>query len=223
MSGTASTPGDNAAPSSVAAKPNPWKLIFRIFRWTTYAFALIAILMIMHAAPPPQVVTSAQAAASADQKIQAVEQAVNSGQPATLRMDESELNSYLASHLDISPNGSPNPSPGGASPADVEQVRSAVKDVKVQLIDDRVRAYVVFGFHGKDMTLQLEGKLGAEEGYLRFEPVSGQIGSMPIPQSSLETAVRHMMESPENREKLRLPAEMSGLKIENGEIVASYK
>lgn len=223
MSGTASTPGDNGAPSTVAAKPNPWKLIFRIFRWTTYAFALIAILMIFHASPPPPVVTSTQAAASADQKIQAVEQAVNSGQPATLRMDESELNSYLASHLDISPNGSPNPSPGGASPADVEQVRSAVKDVKVQLIDDRVRAYVVFGFHGKDMTLQLEGKLGAEDGYLRFEPVSGQIGSMPIPQSSLETAVRHMMESPENREKLRLPAEMSGLKIENGEIVASYK
>jgi hypothetical protein len=213
----------NAAPDIDTAKPNPWKLIFRIFRWTTYAFALIAILMIFHASPPPPVVTSTQAAASADQKIQVVEQAVNSGQPATLRMDESELNSYLASHLDISPNSSPNPSPGGASPADVEQVRSAVKDVKVQLIDDRVRAYVVFGFHGKDMTLQLEGKLGAEDGYLRFEPVSGQIGSMPIPQSSLETAVRHMMESPENREKLRLPAEMSGLKIENGEIVVSYK
>ena len=223
MSGTVSTPGDNAAPSTLASKPNPLKLIFRIFRWTTYAFALIAILMIMHASPPPPVVTSTQAAASADQKIQAVEQAVNSGQPATLRMDESELNSYLASHLDISPNGSPNTSPGGASPSDVEHVRSAVKDVKVQLIDDRVHAYVVFGFHGKDMTLQLEGKLGAEDGYLRFEPVSGQIGSMPIPQSSLETAVRHMMESPENREKLRLPAEMSGLKIENGEIVASYK
>ncbi|HEV3374336.1 MAG TPA: hypothetical protein VG051_01455 [Candidatus Acidoferrum sp.] len=209
----------NATPDGVAAKPNPWKLIFRIFRWSTYAFALIAILMIMHTSPPPPVVTSAQAAASAEQKIAQVEQAVNSGQPATLRMDESELNSYLASHLDISPNASPN----GAAPPDVEQVRSAVKDVKVQLIDDRVRAYVVFGFHGKDMTLQLEGKLGSEDGYLRFEPVSGQIGSMPIPQSSLETAVRHMMESPENRERLRLPAEMSGLKIENGEIVASYK
>jgi hypothetical protein len=223
MSGTPSTPGGNAAPGTVAAKPNPWKLIFRIFRWTTYAFALIAIVMIFHASPPPPVVTSAQAAASADQKIEQVQQAVSSGQPATLRMDESELNSYLASHLDISPNGSSNPSSGGAAPVDVEQVRSAVKDVKVQLIDDRVRAYVVFGFHGKDMTLQLEGKLGAEDGYLRFEPVSGQIGSMPIPQSSLETAVRHMMESPENREKLRLPAEMSGLKIENGEIVASYQ
>jgi hypothetical protein len=223
MSGTPSAPGDNAAPGTVAAKPNPWKLIFRIFRWSTYAFALIAILMIFHAAPPPPVVTSPQAAASVEQKMAQVEQAVTSGQPATLRMDESELNSYLASHLDISPNGSQSASPGEAAPVDVEQVRSAVKDVKVQLIDDRVRAYVVFDFHGKDMTLQLEGKLGSQDGFLRFEPVSGQIGSMPIPQSSLETAVRHMMESPENREKLRLPAEMSGLKIENGEVVATYK
>jgi len=223
MSEPPSSPPGNASPGTVVAKLNPWKLIFRIFRWTTYAFALIAIFMILHTAPPPPVVTSAQAAASAEQKIERVEQAVSSGQPATLRMDESELNSYLASHLDISPNGSPNASPGGSSPADVEQVRSAVRDVKVQLIDDRVRAYVVFGFHGKDMTLQLEGKLGAADGYLRFEPVSGQIGSLPIPQSSLEMAVRHMMESPENREKLRLPAEISDLKIENGEVVASYK
>jgi hypothetical protein len=69
----------------------------------------------------------------------------------------------------------------------------------------------------------LEGKLGATDGYLRFEPIAGQIGSLPIPQSTLETAVRKMMESPENREKLKLPAEMSGLKIENGEVVASYK
>lgn len=218
-----SSSAGNVAPEAAAAKPNYWKLIFRIVRWTTYAFALIAILMILHTAPPPPVVTSAQAAASAEQKIEQVEQAVTSGQPATLRMDESELNSYLASHLDISPNGSPNASPSGATPADVEQVRSAVKDVKVQLIEDRVRAYVVFGFHGKDMTLQLEGKLGAADGYLRFDPVSGQLGSLPIPQSSLESAVRHMMESPENREKLRLPAEISELKIENGEIVASYK
>jgi hypothetical protein len=223
MSEPPSSPVRDTVPGVAAAKPSYWKLIFRIVRWSTYAFALIAILMILHTAPPPPVVTSAQAAASAEQKIEQVEQAVSSGQPATLRMDESELNSYLASHLNISPNGSSNSSPGGASPADVEQVRSAVKDVKVQLIDDRVRAYVVFGFHGKDMTLQLEGKLGTADGYLRFEPVSGQIGSLPIPQSTLETAVRRMMESPENREKLRLPPEISDLKIENGEVVASYK
>jgi hypothetical protein len=73
------------------------------------------------------------------------------------------------------------------------------------------------------MTLQLEGRLGTQNGYLRFEPLSGQIGSFPIPQSALESAVQRMMDSPENREKLKLPSEISDLRIQNGEIVASYK
>lgn len=102
-------------------------------------------------------------------------------------------------------------------------MRSNVRDFKVQLIDDRVKAYVVFDVHGKDMTLQLEGRLGARNGYLRFEPVSGQIGAFPIPQSALESAVQRMMDSPENRDKLKLPSEISDLRIQNGEIVASYK
>jgi hypothetical protein len=58
---------------------------------------------------------------------------------------------------------------------------------------------------------------------LRFQPVSGQIGSLPIPQSTLESAVQRLMDSPENREKLKLPTEISDLRIENGEVVASYK
>ena len=102
-------------------------------------------------------------------------------------------------------------------------MKSSVRDVKVQMEDDRVKAYVVFDVHGKDMTLELEGKLGATNGYLQFQPVSGHIGSLPIPQSTLETAVQKLMESPENREKLRLPSDISDLHIENGELVATYK
>jgi hypothetical protein len=205
-----------------------------------YIAAAISLMMVFHAVRPPVIATSPQAAARVDQKVEAVEQAVSSGQAATLRLDQTELNSYLVSHLDISPNASPSPAPNTPAPApdnatsgvptptgtaaeQVEQVRSSVKDVKVELIDDRVRAYVVFDFHGKDMTLQLEGKLGASHGYLQFEPVSGQIGAFPIPQSTLQTAVQKMMDSSENREKFKLPAEMSGLRIENGEIVATYQ
>jgi hypothetical protein len=95
--------------------------------------------------------------------------------------------------------------------------------VKVELIDDRVRAYVAFDFHGKNMSLQLEGRLGADKGYLHFEPISGQLGSLPIPQSSLQAAVQRMMDSPENREKLKLPAEISDLRIEHGELLATYR
>jgi hypothetical protein len=230
-------PGRSAGQSEFAhvvkSSASPWKRIFRIARWTTYGFALVTLVLAFHKTPPPVVETSPQAAARAEEKFQDVEKAVANGQPATLRMDETELNSYLASHLAMAEKDAPNPvsgggaqgAPGGAGPTlqEVEQMRSNVRDFKVQLMDDRVKAYVVFDVHGKDMTLQLEGRLSAQNGYLRFEPVSGQFGSLPIPQSALESAVQRVMDSPENREKLKLPPEISDLRIQNGEVVANYK
>jgi hypothetical protein len=215
-----------------------WVWAFRCIRWSTYLAALITLILILQKTSPPPVQVSPQAAARAEQKVQDVEQSVSRGEPATLRLNEAELNSYLASRLNPAPAAAPAPqtSPSGPnteSPAaansaefpsgvDVEQVRSNVKDVKVQMEGDRVKAYVVFDIHGKDMTLELVGKLGASDGYLRFEPVSGHIGSLPIPQSALETAVRQLMESPENREKLKLPSDVSDMHIENGELVTIY-
>jgi hypothetical protein len=218
---------------SNATSVSPRKRIFRIIRWTTYTLAIVALVLVFHKAPPPLVETSPQAAARAEEKFERVERAVASGQPATLRMDETELNSYLASHLAFEGKSAPSPVPAGGeqgaangatpTPQEIEQMRSNVRDVKIQLLDDRVKAYVVFDVHGKDMTLQLEGRLATQNGYLRFEPLGGQIGSLPIPQSALESAVQRLMDSPENREKLKLPAEISDLRIQNGEVVASYK
>src|SRR5260370_16166470 len=152
---------------------SPWKRIFRIIRWTTYTFAVVTLVLLFHKAPPPLVETSPQAAARAEEKFEQVEKAVANGQPATLRMDETELNSYLASHLALSGNVAPNPAPvAGAqgapnSPAptqqEVEQMRSNVRDVKVQLIEDRVKAYGVFDGHGNDVTQPLECRLGRQD------------------------------------------------------------
>jgi hypothetical protein len=204
---------------------------FRILRWSTYLAALITLILLLHKSPPPLVEATPQAAARAEEKFAQVEQSVAQGQQATVRLDETELNSYLASHLDLKgdqPAAAATPTlapggPGSPTPEDVEKMRSSVRDVKVTMDGDRVKAYVVFDVHGKDMTLELEGRLGATNGYLQFVPVSGQIGSLPIPQSTLETAVQRLMESPENREKLRLPPDISDLHIENGELVATYK
>lgn len=217
-----------------AVRASPWRLAFRVLRWSTYACVLVTLILVLHKTPPPLVETSPQAAARAEQKFEDVERAAANGQPATLRLDETELNSYFSSHLQLSgndaaakpmPTGNQENAPNGSAPTpqDVEQMRSNVRDVKIQLIDDRLKAYVVFDVHGKDMTLQLEGRLRAQDGYLNFEPLSGQIGSLPIPQSSLESAVRRMMQSPENREKLKLPPQIADLRVENGEVVASYK
>jgi len=217
-----------SVPNPVAETPpqtSAWRWAFRIFRWSTYLLTLITLALVLHKAPPPPVESSPQAAQRAEEKFTAVEQEVSHGQPATLRLDETELNSYLAAHLDLVPTAN-TASPGGpeaSSGKDVEQMRSSVRDVKLQMTEDRVKAYVVFDVHGKDMTLELEGRLGATGGYLRFEPVSGQIGSLPIPQSTVQSAIQKLMDSPENHEKLRLPAEIADLRIENGELVATYR
>ena len=223
--------------SPTATKPvSAWVWALRCLRWSTYLAALITLILLLHKAPPPPVEVSAQAAARAEQKVEQVQQSVSQGGKATLRLDESELNSYLASHLNLATN-SPAPAPSAPgttdtssapnssdapSPADIEQVRSSVRDVKVQMEGDRVRAYVVFDLHGKDMTLELVGRLGATDGFLKFEPISGQLGSLPIPQSTLEAAVQRLMESPENREKLRLPSDISDMLIEDGQLVTTY-
>lgn len=204
-------------------KVSLFRLVFRILRWSTYVATLITLILLLHKTPPPAVASTPQAAASAEEKVSQVQQSVLQGQPATLRLDETELNSYLANHLDLSASASPSNGPGTPTDADVEQVRSSVRDVKVQMEGDQVHAYLLFDLHGKEMSLDLVGRLGAADGYLKFEPVSGHIGSLPIPQSALESAVKQLMESPVNREKLRLPSDVSDLRIENGELVTTYR
>lgn len=234
---------NQSGPQLAAAKPvSAWVWLFRCLRWSTYLAVLVTLILLLHKEDPPPVQVSPQAAARAEQKVEQVQQSLSQGEKPTLRLDEAELNSYLASHFNlaqstnatasnpqaaIAPPSATDPSaPLGPSDtpssADVEQMRSSVKDVKVQMDGDRVKAYVVFDLHGKDMTLELVGKLGAMDGYLKFEPISGQLGALPIPQSTLETAVQRLMESPENREKLRLPSDVNEMHIENGQLVATY-
>lgn len=216
-----------------AKRAGLWKVIFRLVRWSTYAVVVVTLVLALHKTPPPPVETNPQAAARAEQKFEDAERAVANGQSAIVRVDETELNSYLSSHLELSgkeqakpatPAEQPADSDGSAPTAqDVEQMRSNVRDFKIQLEDDRVKAYVLFDVHGKDVTLQLEGRLSAQNGYLNFQPVNGRIGSLPIPQSTVESAVRRLMESPENHEKLKLPPQIADLRIENGEVVATYR
>ena len=213
-------------PPLAEPKVSVFRLVFRILRWSTYLAALITLILLLHKNPPPPVASTPQAAASAEQKVSEAQQSVSQGQPATLRLDEAELNSYLASHLNFAQQAStaaPSGGPGSVTDADVEQARSSVRDVKVQMEGDQVHAYLVFDLHGKELSLDLVGRLGAADGYLKFEPVSGHIGSLPIPQSALESAVKQLMESPVNREKLRLPADVADLRIENGELVTTYR
>jgi hypothetical protein len=220
------------------------KLAYRIFSGALLVALLIVFLMILTKGPAPRVSNDPAAAARVQQKFAAADYAKSSGQPApTVTLDSSELNSYLSQNLQTEGSvaaATPQPGSTTAAPptsgqpsdpnaalnsdgATLEQVQSSVKDVKVDMVGDLVKAYVVFDFHGKDLSLELDGHLGSQDGYMKFEPVAGKLGEMPLPQGVLQQAVDKMMASPENREKLRLPDDINSLQIVDGKAVVSYK
>jgi hypothetical protein len=229
--------------------PNPalLKTTYRILTWTSFAGLLLMLALILRKPPPPDVPYDPTAAARVDQKFAVADQAKASGQPAQVQLNPAELNSYLAQGLQLqgsaaasgavlpvqaipavppTANGEQGGDPTsavGEDGATLEQVQSSVKDVKVDMDGDLVKAYVTFDFHGKDLSLELDGHLAAQGGYLKFEPVAGKLGSLPLPQSALDSAVEKMMSSPENREKLRLPPDISDIQIVDGQAVVSYK
>lgn len=227
--------------------PNvPWAIIlYRVLSWGTLAALVATLALILRKPPLPDVPHDPAVAARVEQKFTEAEQARAAGQPAQVHLDSVELNSYLAQNLELegsapaiptadpvaaSPERTEGAPTSGAAPGQsagnqltVEEVRSTVKDVKIDLEGDLVKAYVVFDFHGKDLSLELDGRLTARDGYVRFQPVSGSLGSLPLPHSTLDAAVERLMSSPENREKLRLPSDISDIRIEKSEVVIAYK
>jgi hypothetical protein len=98
-----------------------------------------------------------------------------------------------------------------------------MRDLKIELLGDSLRAYVVFDFHGKNLSLLLEGKLFVQNGYLRFVPMSGKLGSMPIPSVTLDNAVSGLFDSPANKEKFLLPADVKDVRIEDSVVVVAFR
>jgi hypothetical protein len=224
--------------------------IYKILSWSSVAALILTIVLVLHKSPAPNIPFDPGAAARAEQKFAAADQAKASGQAGQVALDRSELNSYLAQTLQTqgaAPVGTANNASGAApaaaaapgdggkaandpsaalasgDPQSLEDVQSAVKDVKVDMVGDLVQAYVIFDIHGKDISLELDGHLSSENGMVKFDPVSGKLGSLPLPQSTLNAAVEKMMASPENRDKLRLPSDISDIKIVDGQAVIQYK
>jgi hypothetical protein len=223
--------------------------LYRILTWLSFVGIVLVLVLVLRKSQPPNVPNDPNAASRVQQKFADADQAKAAGQQPQVALDRTELNSYLQQNLQLegsapganapvpappanganaSPAGgaaSPDPMAGiaGSDQPTLEQVQSSVKDVKVDMDGDLVKAYVVFDFHGKDLSLELDGHLGTQDGYLKFEPVAGKLGSLPLPQSALDSAVEKLMASPEDREKLKLPADVSDIQIVNGQAVVSYK
>ena len=227
-----------------------FKKLYNILTWSSLIGLIFVMILVFRKSPAPEIPADPTAAARAEKKFEAADQAKAAGQPSQVALDRSELNSYLAQNLGLEgtpPAGTAGTVPGtngasagaqspaggsGSDPAavlssgeqpSIDEIQSSVKDVKVDMVGDVVKAYVIFDFHGKDLSLELDGHLSADNGYMKFVPISGKLGSLPLPQATLNEAVDKLMSSPQNREKLKLPSDISDIKIEDGHAVVQYK
>ncbi len=218
-----------------------WRF-YRVFRWVVLVVALLVIYLILKPGAPPEIDDDPKAGRQVAAKMQRLQLSAQTGRSYTLQLNEAELNSWLQSNLAIGPQpgetdrvrrAAADKVTGGAiskiappKPREeptLREVQSSVKDVKIGLAGDRVQAYLLFDLYGKEMSLMLEGRLSAENGYLRLEPTAGRLGSFPIPSVSLDNAASRLFDSPENREKFRLPPEIRDIYVENGVLRVLYR
>ncbi len=214
--------------------PGPFRRFYRVFRWVLLAGLGTVLILILWTSPPPKVARDPEAPRRLEKKLQQFAVDASLGHSPPLRLDEAEVNSWMETNLALAakPVPRPNAAPSGPEPAipldsptrlTVEEAQSNVRDVKVHMTGDQITAYVLFHLYGKDLSLTLEGRLSAQDGYLRLTPARMMLGSLPIPQATVDRAMASLFESPQNHDRFRLPPDIRDLRVDDGELVVTWR
>ncbi len=225
------------APDAVRSKPGLLRRLFRIFRWLSLGWSLVTFSLILTPALPPAIATSPDAAQSVDVKVLEFERALLEGRARPLEISEAELNGWITSKLSlqhtdtdlgkVSPEAvlkdprSSKRSLAAAGGADrkITEIQSPLRDVRIELLKDSFLAYVAFNRFGKALSLQIEGRINAKDGYFSVQPTAGKFGSLPILHGALETFAHWFFDSPQNRQNFRLPSKIHDIRVESGNLV----
>ncbi|MEJ2244593.1 MAG: hypothetical protein P8Y80_00685 [Acidobacteriota bacterium] len=213
---------------------------YRVFRWVSLIMVLTVAGLILKDSQPPDIDSHPYAVQQAEEKVREFQSTIRQNLQGDLSMDEAELNGWLDTNLVFAdPAGSSVSDSSDLEPNDpfphselqeyewneeaVEKAKSSIRDIRVDLLDDTLRLYAIFDMHGMDLSLELEARLGIENGSLRLIPVRGKLGSLPLPSGTLARAMKKLYASPENREKFRLPPYIRDMKIESGQLIVSSR
>jgi hypothetical protein len=200
--------------------------VFRILPWISLTVTAGILLLILRQTPPLPIQTDPQAAGRVAEKMAQLQMAVQSNQPHALALNEAELNQWMRDNLAIASTHQAQQAgiqaPIGSEPS-IQEVQSALKDVRINLMGNQLRAYALFTLYGKEVSLQLDGTVSTKGGYIRLQPTAGKLGSLPIPSSTLDSVVHQLFDSPTNRDKFQLPPQIESVRVENNSLVISTR
>jgi len=219
-------------PATVADKesqrttPGLLSRVFRILQWISLTLGVGVLLLILRQAPPLPIQPDPQAADRVSEKMGQLQMAVQASQPHTVALNEAELNQWLRDNLAIASAHQAQqagiPAPVGSEPS-VQEVQSSLKDVRMNLMGNQLRAYALFSLYGKEISLQLDGTIETQGGYIRLYPTAGKLGSLPILSSTLNSVVRQLFDSPQNRGRFELPPRIESIQIENNTLIITTR
>jgi hypothetical protein len=220
--------------------------IDRIISIATLVAALIAIVLVLKKPAPvaqPQAPAAiAEHAQSFDQKMAEFQVAIaqsgsSSGTPTNgvqitgtpvagtplaaasenpkpeVHITPDEVSAVLAQSLGNAGPLTPDSNIGSGAPT--------IKDQQVNLEGDTVHGQFLTEIAGKDVWVTISGHLGDKDGYATFEPTEFKVGDLSVPVSLVNPALQKKLA--EERDRLKLPDNVGGMRVENGQLVMQGK
>lgn len=212
--------------------------IDRIISIATLVASLIAIVLVLKkpapVAQPLPAAKIAEQAQSFDQKMTQFAQAQqsspastnDSSQPSSpstssaadnpkpeVHINSDEITAVLAQSLGNAGQLMPDSNVGSGAPT--------IKDQQVSFDGDVVHGQFLTEIAGKDVWITISGHIGEKDGYATFDPTEFKVGDLNVPVSLVNPALQKKLA--EQRDRLKLPDGVGGMKVENGELVMQGK
>jgi hypothetical protein len=209
-----------------------WKLD-RIISVATLVTSVLALFLVLKrpapVAPPQPAATAAVNAQSFQEKVEQLDQPKQPGQPpAEVRINSDEVSAALAQAAGqiplavISQTPPSQATPGAGTPETaLAPGQPDVKDYQVSFDGDVAHGQFLTQIAGKDVWVTLSGHLGSKDGYATFDPTEFKVGDLNVPVSLVNDALQKKLN--EQRDRLKLPDNVGGMKVENGELVMTQK
>jgi hypothetical protein len=214
----------------------------RIISIATLGVSIVAVVLVLKrpapvAAPLPPAAVAANAE-SFDQKFAQLQQSEENAQAssgagsqasresspaseppakAAVRINSGEMNAIVAQSLGTASASlsqlTPDSNLGSGAPT--------IKDQQISFDGDLVHGQFLTEVAGKDVWITISGHIGSKDGYASFDATEFKVGDLNVPVALVNSALQQKLS--EQRDRLKLPDFVGGMKVENGELVVTQK
>jgi hypothetical protein len=136
--------------------------------------------------------------------------------PAQVHITSNEITAALAQA-----SGALSAAGGQLSPgSDLGSVPN-ILDQQVSFDGDQAHGQFLVNIAGKNVWVTVSGHLGSKDGYATFEPTEFKVGDLNVPVSLVNGALQQRLA--EQHDRLKLPDNVGGIEVENGQLVLTQK